>query len=63
MIEGRVVECIVAMPSQLFYATGIPCSLWIMRRNRDEKTRNKILFIDARNLGSMIDRKVRELTE
>ena len=63
MIEGRVVECIVAMPSQLFYTTGIPCSLWIMRRNRDEKTRNKILFIDARNLGSMIDRKVRELTE
>ena len=63
MIEGRVVECIVAMPSQLFYATGIPCSLWIMRRNRDEKTRNKVLFIDARNLGSMIDRKVRELTE
>ena len=63
MIEGRVVECIAAMPSQLFYATGIPCSLWIMRRNREENTRNKILFIDARNLGSMIDRKVRELTE
>ena len=34
MIEGRVVECIVTMPSQLFYATGIPCSLWIMRRNK-----------------------------
>lgn len=63
MIEGIVVECIVAMPGKLFYATGIPCSLCIMRRNRDEKTRNKVLFIDARNLGSMIDRKVRELTE
>ena len=63
MIEGRIIECIVAMPSQLFYATGIPCSLWIMRKNRDESTRDKILFIDARNLGTMVDRKVKELTD
>ena len=63
MIEGRIIECIVAMPSQLFYATGIPCSLWIMRKKRDESTRNKILFIDARNLGTMVDRKVKELTD
>ena len=63
MIEGDVVEAIVSMPSQLFYATGIPCSLWIMRRTKNKNNENKVLFIDARNLGHMIDRKVRELSE
>ncbi|MDD2627266.1 MAG: class I SAM-dependent DNA methyltransferase [Clostridia bacterium] len=63
MIEKDVVECIVAMPSQLFYATGIPCCLWIMRKKKTEETKNKILFIDARNLGYMVDRKVRDLSE
>lgn len=63
MVLGDIVECIVSMPSQLFYATGIPCCLWIMRRNKNENTKNKILFIDARNLGHMIDRKVRELSD
>lgn len=63
MIEDDKVECIVAMPSQLFYATGIPCSLWIMRKTKNENNKNKILFIDARNLGTMIDRKVRDLSE
>lgn len=63
MLEGDVIECIVSMPSQLFYATGIPCCLWIMRRNKSENCKNKVLFIDARNLGTMIDRKVRELTK
>lgn len=43
--------------------TGIPCSLWIMRKTKNENNKNKILFIDARNLGTMIDRKVRELSE
>lgn len=63
MIEKDVVECIVAMPSQLFYATGIPCCLWIMRKKKTKETENKILFIDARNLGYMVDRKVRDLSE
>ncbi len=63
MIIGDVVECIVAMPSQLFYSTGIPVSLWVMRKGKTEQTRNKVLFIDARKLGHMIDRKVRELSE
>jgi len=63
MIEKDVVECIVSMPGQLFYATGIPCSLWIMRKTKTEYTKNKILFIDAKKLGTMIDRKVRELTD
>ena len=63
MINGDVIECIVAMPNQLFYSTGIPVSLWIMRKGKTEHTQNKILFIDARKLGHMIDRKVRELSE
>lgn len=63
MILGDIVECIVAMPSQLFYSTGIPVSLWIMRRGKTEASKNKVLFIDARKLGHMIDRKVRELSE
>ena len=63
MVKGDVVECIVAMPSQLFYSTGIPVSLWIMRKGKGEHSRGKILFIDARKLGHMVDRKVRELSE
>ncbi len=63
MINGDVVECIVSLPGQLFYSTGIPVSLWIMRKGKTENAKNKILFIDARNLGRMIDRRVRELTE
>ena len=63
MINADVVECIVSMPSQLFYSVTIPVSLWIMRRGKNEKTRGKILFIDAQNLGHMIDRRIRELSE
>lgn len=63
MVKGDVVECIVAMPSQLFYSTGIPVSLWILRKGKKERSKGKVLFIDARKLGTMIDRKVRELSE
>ena len=63
MIIGDVVECIVAMPNQLFYSTGIPVSLWILRKGKTEQSQNKVLFIDARKLGHMMDRKVRELSE
>ena len=63
MIIDDVVECIVAMPGQLFYSTGIPVSLWIMRKGKTEHAKNKVLFIDARKWGHMIDRKVRELSE
>lgn len=63
MIEDDVVECIVAMPSQLFYSVGIPVSLWIMRKGKTEHSKRKILFIDARSLGEMVDRKVRELSD
>lgn len=49
------------MPNKLFYSTGIPVSLWII--NKDKRDREKTLFIDARNLGTMIDRAHRELEE
>lgn len=62
MIEGDVVECIVSLPNQLFYSTPIPVCLWIMRKGKSVETKGKILFIDARNLGHMIDRKVREFS-
>lgn len=63
MVNADVVECIVALPTQLFYSTGIPVSLWILRKGKNDNTKNKILFIDARKLGYMVDRKVRELSE
>lgn len=63
MIKGDVVECIVSLPGQLFYSTGIPVSLWILRKGKTDAAKGKILFIDARNLGFMVDRKVRELSE
>lgn len=63
MVNADIVDCIVALPTQLFYSTGIPVSLWILRKNKSSTTREHILFIDARNLGFMVDRKVRELSE
>lgn len=63
MILDGVVDCIVSMPPQLFYSVGIPVSLWILRKGKDEEAKRKILFIDATNLGHMVDRRVRELSE
>ena len=54
-------ECIVAMPTQLFYTTQIPVSLWFLSKNKKQK--GKTLFIDARKLGTMVTRKLRELTD
>ena len=59
--KADLIEGIVALPSQLFYTTGIPVSLWFL--NRAKKQTNKILFVDARNMGSMVTRKLRELSE
>ena len=61
IIEADLVDCIIAMPSQLFYTTGIPVSLWFI--SRDKKQKGKTLFVDARNKGNMITRKLRELTD
>jgi len=67
LIEARLIDCMVALPSQLFYNTMIPACLWFLARNKTNgKFRNRqdeILFIDARNMGRMISRRNRELTE
>lgn len=61
IINADLVECIVAMPTQLFYTTQIPVSLWFLAKNK--KQNGKTLFIDARKMGTMVTRKLRELTE
>lgn len=61
IVEADLVSCIVAMPSQLFYTTQIPVSLWFLSRNKKQK--GKTLFIDAREMGTMKSRKLRELSD
>ena len=61
LIEADLVDCILSMPSNLFYTVTIPCSIWILNRNKKQK--GKTLFIDCRNLGTMVTRKLRELDE
>lgn len=68
LLEADLVDAIVALPEKLFYSTGIPVCLWILNRNKKDhpklrKRSNEILFIDAKNLGEMIDRRHRELKE
>jgi len=69
MVEADLVECVVALPGQLFYTTQIPVSLWFLNRNKrggGAKARRdrqgEVLFIDARKLGQLVDRTHRELT-
>ena len=61
IIKADLIEGIVALPSQIFYTTGIPVSLWFL--NRAKKQTGKILFVDARNMGTMVTRKLRELSD
>lgn len=61
IIEDDLVEGIVAMPPQLFYTTQIPVSLWFL--NRAKKQPGKTLFIDARSMGTMVSRRLREMTD
>jgi type I restriction enzyme M protein len=67
MIEADLVDCMVALPGQLFYSTQIPACLWFLRRNkgngRFRDRRGETLFIDARKLGTMIDRTHRDFTD
>jgi len=82
IIEADLVDCMVALPGQLFYSTQIPVCLWFLARNKSGKSpspltgegkgggaksfrdrRGETLFIDARKLGTMIDRVHRELTD
>ena len=61
ILQADLVEGIVALPSQLFYSTGIPVCLWFLSRQKAQP--GKVVFIDARNMGTMVTRKLRELTE
>jgi len=70
IIEADLVDCMVALPGQLFYSTQIPVCLWFLTKNKntDDKRgfrdrRKQTLFIDARKMGTLIDRVHRELTD
>ena len=67
IIEADLVDCMVALPGQLFYSTQIPACLWFLARdkknNRFRDRRGEVLFIDARKMGRMVDRVHRELTD
>ena len=67
IILADLVDCMVSMPGQLFYNTSIPACLWFLSRNKKNgkfRDRSKeVLFIDARNMGVMIDRRHKDLTE
>ena len=72
MVEADAVDCMVALPGQLFYSTQIPACLWFLARDKSNGKRGKetlrdrrgeVLFIDARNMGTLVDRTRRELSE
>jgi type I restriction enzyme M protein len=75
LIEADLVDCMVALPGQLFYSTQIPACLWFLARDRKNGNplagsgrrlrdrRGQVLFIDARKMGRMVDRTHRELTD
>ncbi len=67
LVERDFVDCMVALPGQLFYSTQIPVCLWFLARDRQNhhfrERRGEVLFVDARKLGRMVDRTHRELTE
>ena len=68
MIEADVVDCMVALPGQLFYSTQIPACLWFLTREKApgkgrRDRRGQVLFIDARKMGELVDRTRRELTD
>ncbi len=66
LLEADLVDCMVALPGQLFYSTPIPACLWFLARNRHNgdfrDRRGEVLLIDARQIGTMVDRTHRELT-
>jgi len=67
LIEADLVDCMIALPGQLFYSTQIPVCLWFLGRDRKNgkfrDRRSQVLFVDARKLGRMVDRTHRELAE
>lgn len=68
LVDEGLVDCIVQMPDRLFFGTGIPCCLWFLSKNRTgthgyRDRRNEILFIDARSMGEMVNRRQRVITD
>ena len=67
MVEKDAVDCMIALPGQLFYSTQIPACLWFLARDKSANghrdRRGEVLFIDARNMGYLVDRTRRDLTE
>jgi len=67
LIEADLVDCMVALPGQLFYSTPIPACLWFLARDKKNRRfrdrRGEFLFVDARTLGRMVDRTHREFTD
>jgi type I restriction enzyme M protein len=68
MVEADVVDCMVALPGQLFYSTQIPACLWFLARkknpgNKLRDRRGEVLFIDARKLGTLVDRTRKEFSD
>lgn len=68
IVEADLVDCIVALPKQLFYNTGIPACLWFISKKRhemngDRKRTGEVLFIDASEMGFMADRTHKEFTD
>ncbi len=63
MLEKDIVECIIALPSNLFYTTAIPASIWIVRKGKALHNSNKVLFFNLNYLGNMVTRKQREFSK
>jgi len=68
MVEADVVDCIITLPGQLFYSTQIPACLWFLARNKNRigklrDRRGEVLFIDARRLGTLVDRTRKEFSD
>ena len=68
LIEDGILDCVVNLPAKLFLNTQIPASLWFLSKKRhgfngDRKRKNEILFIDAQNLGHLINRRTREFSD
>ncbi|MBE2269347.1 MAG: N-6 DNA methylase, partial [Anaerolinea sp.] len=63
IIDADLVDCMVALPPQLFTNTQIPACLWFINRNKPAHRRQQTLFIDARNMGYLVNRTLRELSD
>jgi len=61
IVEADLVECIIAMPTQLFYSVSIPVTLWFFNKNK--KNKGKVLFINALNMGHMVDKTHRDFSD